>query len=67
MVNTKSNSHGEKTRDPVSLTQRAHPSLMQRHHFMVDQQLSLVSFRSLISSEMESPMVVVLSYLVCKS
>ena len=66
MENTKLSSHGEKTRDPVSLTLRAHPSLMQRHHFMVDQQLSLVSFRSHTSSEMALPTEVALSCLAYK-
>jgi hypothetical protein len=60
-------SWGEDKRPGVVDTEgRAHPSLMQRHHYMVDQQLSLVSFRSHTSSEMALPTEVALSCLVYK-
>ena len=63
MVNTKSNSHGEKTRDPALSTLRVHQSLIKRHRYMEDLQLNLVSFRSRIYSGMELPMEVLLNYL----
>ena len=63
MENIKLNSHGEKTRGPALSTQRVHQSLIKRHHYMVDQQLNLVSFRSRTYSGMALPTEVALSCL----